>query len=84
MSDDVLVQPGGKILVLPKVPVKNLRVAKNVTQIIFEVALSAAPVFGIMHEYVYQLGGYVKEMSRELLGPKQWNRLDSIRLMGVL
>ena len=44
---DVEILAGDEILVLPKVPVKNLQIAKTIAQVMFQIALSAATVFGL-------------------------------------
>lgn len=41
------VQPGDEILVLPKVDVKSRQIAKDLTQILFQIALSAKVVLGL-------------------------------------
>lgn len=47
-SEGADVRSGDEILVLPKVPVKSLQIGKTITQILFQVALSAATVFGLI------------------------------------
>ena len=41
------VLPGDEIMVLPKVPVKNLQMVATISQIIFQIALAAATVAGL-------------------------------------
>ena len=41
------IRSGDEIVVLPKVPVKNLQVVATISQIIFQMALTAATVFGL-------------------------------------
>ena len=41
------VRPGDEILVLPKIDVKSRQIAKDLTQIIYQVAVSAGVVLGL-------------------------------------
>ena len=41
------VREGDEIVVLPKVPTKNLQVAKTITQVIYQMALATAIAFGL-------------------------------------
>jgi protein involved in polysaccharide export with SLBB domain len=46
-SDSDIVRAGDEILILPKVDVKSRQIWKNLTQIIFQIAVSAKVVFGL-------------------------------------
>ena len=46
-AQQALIRPGDEIVVLPKVPVKNLQLAATVSQIVFQIALAAATVAGL-------------------------------------
>ena len=46
-DDGAPVMPGDEIVVLPKVPVKNLQMAATISQIVFQIALAAATVAGL-------------------------------------
>ncbi|MBY5967833.1 polysaccharide biosynthesis/export family protein [Halomonas denitrificans] len=39
-ADDVALQPGDEILVMPKVPTKNLQLATSLTQILYQIAVA--------------------------------------------
>jgi len=41
------VRPGDEILVLPKIDVKSLQIVKDLTQILFQIAVSAKVVLGL-------------------------------------
>ncbi len=45
--DDVAVRAGDEILVLPKIDVKSRQIWKDMTQIIYQIAVSAKVVFGL-------------------------------------
>ena len=40
------IRPGDEIMVMPKVPVKDLQIAKTLTQMIFQIAVSAGVALG--------------------------------------
>jgi len=40
-ADDVSLKPGDEILVLPKVPTKNLQLATSISQILYQIAIAA-------------------------------------------
>ncbi len=44
-GDGVAIEPGDEILVLPKVPTKSLQLAKTLSEIIFQLAFTAAAAF---------------------------------------
>ena len=46
-ADDVEILAGDEILVLPEVPVKNLQVAKEIIDVIYKIAISAAVTVGL-------------------------------------
>ncbi len=46
-ADDVKVRPGDEILVLPRIDVKSRQIWKDMTQIIYQIAVSAKVVFGL-------------------------------------
>ena len=46
MGTNVEILPGDEIVVLPKVPVKSLQVAKTIVQVIYQMALSTAIAIG--------------------------------------
>ncbi len=46
-KDDVEIMPGDSILVLGKVDTKNIIVAKDITQIIYQIAVATAAIMGI-------------------------------------
>ena len=46
-SNDVTIRAGDEILVLPKIDVKSRQIWKDMTQIIFQMAVSAKVVFGL-------------------------------------
>jgi len=43
------IRAGDEILVLPEVPVKNLQIAKSLTEIIFQIALATATAFNVIN-----------------------------------
>ncbi len=45
LGDGVSIEPGDEILVLPKVPAKSLQLAKTLSEIIFQLAFTAAAAF---------------------------------------
>jgi hypothetical protein len=46
-SKDVVLQPGDEIMVLPKIETKNVELARGLTQIIYQIAVSAKVLFGL-------------------------------------
>lgn len=44
---DATVRPGDEILVLPRIDVKSRQIAKDLTQILYQIAVSAKVVFGL-------------------------------------
>lgn len=46
-EDDVLVKAGDEVFVLPDVDVKSLQVTKDITQVLYQIAISAAVVVGL-------------------------------------
>lgn len=44
---DIEILPGDEIVVLPKIPVKNLQIAKSIIEVIYQLALSTAIAFGL-------------------------------------
>lgn len=46
-SSNVAVRPGDEILVLPKIDVKSRQIWKDMTQIIYQIAVSAKVIFGL-------------------------------------
>jgi protein involved in polysaccharide export with SLBB domain len=45
---NIEVRPGDEIVVLPKIPTKNLEIAKTIIQVIYQLALSTAIAFGVV------------------------------------
>jgi hypothetical protein len=46
-NGDVAIRSGDEIMVLPKIDVKSRQIAKDLTQILFQIAVSAGVVLGI-------------------------------------
>jgi len=46
-GSDIEIRPGDEIVVLPKIPVKSLEIAKTIIQVIYQLALSTAIALGI-------------------------------------
>lgn len=46
-GDNIALRPGDEVLVLPKVDVKSRQIWKDMTQIIYQIAVSAKVVFGL-------------------------------------
>lgn len=47
LAGDVPVRPGDEVLVLPKIDVKSRQIWKDLSQIIFQIAVSAKVIFGL-------------------------------------
>lgn len=47
LGNELVVQQGDELVVLPSIPTKNLQFAATITQIVFQLALSAATVAGL-------------------------------------
>ena len=45
-NGDAAIRPGDEILVLPKIEIKSRQIAKDLTQILYQIAVSAKVVFG--------------------------------------
>jgi hypothetical protein len=41
------VQPGDEIMVLPKIEAKSVEITRSITQIIYQLAISAKVLFGL-------------------------------------
>ncbi|WP_223871761.1 hypothetical protein [Candidatus Dactylopiibacterium carminicum] len=46
-SREVEMRPGDEVLVLPRIDVKSRQIAKDLTQILYQLAVSAKVIFGL-------------------------------------
>ena len=46
-AEGLEIRPGDELIVLPRVPVKNLQLAATLSQVVFQIALAAATVFAL-------------------------------------